>query len=249
MIIQPAMHNMVGSVLMVCGLGFALGCSTSTPQLAEETPPEVTIEDSSVRECNHGDTEDCTCGSDPGARICIDGDFQDCECDTGADDPKDDGNDLFGDCLPGRYEGNFEGWAGFLIESTPVTGLDLSGIPALVLNLEQPGGSSEFLEVGDGFMKGNANGTFPFEARIRGRLNCGELTFEGEIAGSVQLFVDGFDNPFTGTMTSKYDPAKHAFTEGKWKVTGTSGDAGVDFGLTGSGKWSAEQRGAADAGP
>lgn len=147
---------------------------------------------------------------------------------------------IVGVCPTGRYAGNFKGTAGFIIPTTDVSGLDLfNDQPPLQITLSPPVGN-EFVVVGDGTMRGNANATFPFVATIRGNLDCNTKQFKATLTGSVQLFLEGINNDFTGTMVSTYDTDTHSFTSGVWTVTGNGADGGADFGLTANGSWTAE---------
>jgi hypothetical protein len=98
---------------------------------------------------------------------------------------------------------------------------------------------------------GNARGAFPFEATIMGTLDCATKQFKATLQGSVQLVLDGVVNDFTGTMTATYDGESHSFVGGMWTVTGSEADGGTDFGLTGTGRWTASYapEPGADAGP
>jgi hypothetical protein len=157
-----------------------------------------------------------------------------------------------GGCPIGRYIGNFKGTAGFIIPTADISGLELfNDMPPLQITLSPSTGGSEFEVVGDGVMRGNANGTFPFEATIKGSLDCGTRKFKAALSGSVQLFLEGIRNDFTGSMESSYDTTAHAFTDGSWTVMGNGADGGSDFGLTANGSWSAAHTkdAGADAGP
>jgi hypothetical protein len=222
-------------------------CSASNSATKTEDWPVASQDAGDSAECQEGQIQPCPCGAESGYQTCSDGAFGACECPI---EPLDAGPyEEPSTCAPGRYEGTFDGWAGFLIASTPVSGIDFSGMPALVLDLQEPPPGAELFVVGNGFMKGNANGTFPFEANIQGQLDCSTQEFNGEVRGSVQLLVDGIDNQFTGTMTAKYDVEQQAFVEGIWTVQGTSADGGLDLGLTGNGVWNALHAGSApDAG-
>lgn len=185
----------------------------------------------------------CTCGSLLGTRSCsAAGALGECVCAPTSSTP--DASVTFeGACSSGVYRGTFEGNAGFIITTTPVTGLDLTaGKPALELTLQEPA-NGEFISIGKGTMRGNANATFPFEATIDGQLDCRTKQFKATIVGSVQLFLDGIRNDFTGTMSSSYDTSTNALTDGMWTVMGSSADGGSDLGLTGNGKWNAKYSG------
>lgn len=194
----------------------------------------------------------CACASGVGMRRCDAlGQLTGCECQAAPVAVQDAAVVVVGSCPTGRYTGNFKGTAGFLIPTTDISGLQLfNEEPPLQITLS-PGGSSEFEVLGDGTMRGNANGTFPFEANIKGKLDCNTKQFKAELTGSVQLFLESIRNDFTGSMESSYDSDAHAFTAGTWKVMGSSADGGADFGLTANGSWSADHAkdAGSDAGP
>lgn len=184
----------------------------------------------------------CMCGALIGIRRCDGaGQLQSCECSAAPVAPADAAVVVMvGSCPTGRYAGNFEGTAGFLIAVGDVSGFDFfEEQPPLQITLS-PASGDEFVVLGNGVMRGNANGTFPFEATIMGKLNCETKQFKATLVGSVQLVLDGIRNDFTGVMESTYDPHAQAFTAGTWTVTGSEADGGLDFGLTGNGSWSAE---------
>ncbi len=190
----------------------------------------------------------CACSSGPGTQRCnAGGQLGNCECPVPVATTPDAAVINVGSCPTGVYEGNFEGEAGFLFALGPVSGLDLfDERPPLQITLS-PLRGEEFAVSGNGVMRGNANGTFPFEATITGKLQCETKRFQATLVGSVQLVLDGVRNDFTGTMESSYDSDARAFAAGTWTVTGSDADGGFDLGLSGSGSWSARHAG--DGGP
>jgi hypothetical protein len=203
-------------------------------------------------------SQSCSCGTLTGVRSCsAAGVLGSCECDAGAPifaSPLayDASVSSSGACVTGLYTGNFEGEAGFFIAVGAVSGFDLfEEAPPLQITLATPEGASELgAVVGDGKMRGTADGLFPFEATIKGMLDCTTKQFKATLMGSVQLVLDGVLNHFTGTMTATYDSQSQTFTNGTWTVTGSEADGGTDFGLTGTGTWMASyaRDGAGDAG-
>jgi len=162
----------------------------------------------------------CSCGTSSGLTVCTDGGAARCTC-APTLPPLPPIANTVGECAAGLYVGNFEGLAGFIISQAPVAGLDF------------------------------AAGAVPLQIMLEsstGELDCDKKRYTATLAGSVQLFLDGLDNAFTGTMVANYDAAKQALVDGAWMVTGINVDGGVDFGLTGSGSWHAELSGASDAG-
>lgn len=184
--------------------------------------------------------QSCACPNGTGLQSCeANGKLSACQCPSLAD-PLDAAVVIVGICPTGRYAGNFKGTAGFIIPTADITGLDFfNNQPPLQITLSPPKGGSEFTVSGDGVMRGNANGTFPFEATIKGDLDCNTKQFKATLSGSVQLFLEGIRNDFTGSMESSYDTDAQAFTAGTWKVMGNGSDGGTDFGLTANGTWMA----------
>jgi hypothetical protein len=183
----------------------------------------------------------CACSGAVGTRRCdATGVLGACDCPVPAATTLDAAVINIGICPTGRYEGNFGGEAGFLFALGSVSGLDLwNEQPPLQITLSRERGD-EFAVSGNGMMRGTANGAFPFEAMITGKLNCETKRFQARLVGSVQLVFDGVRNDFTGTMESLYDPQAQAFTGGTWTVTGSDADGGFDLGLNGEGSWSAQ---------
>ncbi|HEX6242240.1 MAG TPA: hypothetical protein VFZ61_15120, partial [Polyangiales bacterium] len=187
--------------------------------------------------------ETCWCGAQTGMRRCdAFGRLNTCECPSAPVSGFEAGvTVIMGGCPTGRYAGNFKGTAGFIIPTADISGLEIfDDAPPLQITLSPGSGDSEFVVVGDGVMRGNANGTFPFEATIKGNLDCGTRKFKATLTGSVQLFLEGIRNDFTGSMESSYDTTANAFIDGTWTVMGSSADGGSDFGLTANGSWTAE---------
>jgi hypothetical protein len=234
----------IGAVLLV---GWATGCGADTGGTAAEAVDggAVSVLLDAAVSCL---PQSCACGSLTGVRSCDGaGQLGSCECPTVIQDAA---VRTVGACPSGRYAGNFEGAAGFFIAVGAVAGFDLfEEQPPLQIVLSPPAGS-EFVAIGAGTMRGNANGAFPFEATITGMLDCEAQKFTASLVGSVQLVLDGVLNNFTGTMEATYDSDAQAFTAGTWMVTGSEADGGFDLGLTGTGTWSASlAQDASDAGP
>jgi len=138
-----------------------------------------------------------------------------------------------GDCLPGRYEGDFLGIyaSGFSYGGAPipVAAFDPFGGPGLALTLSATSeGYGEFAtyDVSDGFIKGNADGVFPIEGVITGSLNCSTKEFNGILKGWYSLAIDiGLDvnrGFFEGPVHAFYDATTHTFVSGTWNVLESS---------------------------
>lgn len=208
-------------------------------------------------ECVVGQVESCSCPQDPtqsGSRSCYSGYWLNCDCFSAPPPPV----NVSGDCLPGRYIGNFIGlyFSGFNFAGIPipVTGVDLSGQPPLVLQLEETvasgGGEFPTYEVSEGYVKGTADGIFPFEATLTGSLDCQTKQFVGEMDGWYSLLLEvGSDlnkGYFKGPVTATYDGTTHEFVFGKWDVLELkSGNPVPGYGIVltklgGNGGWDAK---------
>jgi len=123
------------------------------------------------------------------------------------------------DCLPGHYEGSFDGgYQAPLAFNTPIPvfSQDISGKPGLRFDL-MAGGSGEFLEVKDGKMDGVADGLFPFTADIVGQLDCASGQFRARLENG-QYIVGVIPYQFAGDFVARYDPATRSFVDGRWAV-------------------------------
>jgi len=125
-------------------------------------------------------------------------------------------------CLPGRYEGSFEG--GYSSPAAfnapvPVIAADATGMPGLRFDLSA-GGNGEFLTISDGVMDGVADVVFPFRALItEGQLDCATGLFRAKITmGSYDVFFLAFTGHFEGDMVARFDPATRTFVDGVWAV-------------------------------
>jgi hypothetical protein len=124
------------------------------------------------------------------------------------------------DCLPGHYEGTFDGgYQAPLAFNTPIPvfAQDISGKPGLQFDL-MAGGSGEFLVVQDGKMDGVADGLFPFKADIvSGQLDCKSGIFRARLENG-QYIVGVMPYAFAGDIVARYDPASRSFVDGRWAV-------------------------------
>jgi len=126
-----------------------------------------------------------------------------------------------GSCEAGHYEGSFEGWYGSPLTFT--VPIPVSSIPAapgmesgFQFDLEQEG-TGEIFNVAGGKLKGLANGLFPFEADIEGKLDCTTKKFEAEL---VNGWYDAFGLRFFfhGPLLADYNKVTHTFVNGTWNV-------------------------------
>jgi hypothetical protein len=155
-----------------------------------------------------------------GQRYCHQGAWQECGCfgDLGDEAP-------LSDCKPGRYGGVFFGYYfssfTFGFAPIPVWAWNLSGEPGLAFTLnasadvDVPEGT-EFvpeLEISDGYVKGTADGLFPFEGTLTGKLDCRTKRFEATLSGGYALLVDLALNTanFEGPVLGIYDSKTHSF--------------------------------------
>lgn len=271
-----------GLPAVVCLLALlSASCGEEAEPVSAAVEPTLTYDAGGGGDCTAGQSRSCTCPNEPtkmGSQTCYNGYWLNCDC-YAAPPP---GVVVQGECWPGRYVGNFIGlyYSGFAFAGIPipVTGVDLSGAPPLVLQLEEntaSGGSVEFptYSVSEGYIKGTADGIFPFEAKLTGSLDCATKKFVGEMDGWYSLLLEsGIDlnkGYFKGPITGTYDGATHSFTFGKWDVLEfKNGNPVPGYGLVltklgGNGTWdakhestvpasmkpSAADAGAADAGP
>ena len=133
-----------------------------------------------------------------------------------------------GTCLPGRYEGNLQGWYWSILEPFQV------GVP--IANFELPGGPSGFFfdllpaQGGETIQKvvGEVNGVadlvFPFTALIDGELNCRTGVLTGSLLdGNYSILAEGFlPQSFEGVFSAFYDKRTHTFVDGVWDVRETT---------------------------
>jgi len=125
-------------------------------------------------------------------------------------------------CLPGRYEGSFDGGYNSPAAFTapvPVAAADVTGMPGLRFDLGS-GGNGEFLTITGGMMDGVADFVFPFRAVVAdGQLDCSTGLFRAKILmGSYDVFFLAFTGYFEGDMVARFDPATRSFVDGVWAV-------------------------------
>lgn len=175
--------------------------------------------------CESETEEECPCpnGQPDGLRYCYEGQWLSCSCDK----DENGGSTVAGsDCKPGRYEGEFFGYyfssytGGFA--PIPVWALGgLDGKPGLAFTLNANGAApvegqefAEELEISDGYVKGTADGLFPFEGKLTGKLNCKTKEFRATLKGGYAVLIDvpGVTTAdFEGPVFGKYDVKASAF--------------------------------------
>lgn len=243
-------------VALAATLLFPLAACGEDPEaVGVGTRPVGAVDASVAAVCGDAAVQTCACPGEPNAQqYCYNGQWSVCGCST----PLPTGPvNTAGSCKPGRYEGNFGGlyFSGFSPGGipVPVIGVDLSLIPPLVITIEQSStctGLSEFCTYGvsDGYVKGTADGIFPFEGKITGSLDCSTKLFSGTFDGWYALVFDlGVDlnkGYFTGPITAVYDAASHSFKQGTWNVKETRGNPVPGYGIVltelgGGGDWQA----------
>jgi hypothetical protein len=106
----------------------------------------------------------------------------------------------------------------------PVWAFNISGKPGLAFTLNASGEVSqagdEFggeLEISDGYVKGTADGLFPFEGKLTGKLNCRTREFNATLDGGYALLLEGVfgglnEAKFKGPVLGKYDVATKSFS-------------------------------------
>lgn len=205
-------------------------------------------------ECEPGSYEACNCANADGTtrestRACVGGYWHGCSC-------FDESTlDLDGDCLPGRYEGDFWGFytSSFTFVGVPIPVFSLSATnePGLAFTLHSSGAvpepGQEFveqLEISDGYVKGTADGLFPFEGKLTGKLDCATKKFEAILDGGYCLIgcagIGVNQADFEGPVVGYYDSANKEFAKSTWSLVEETPLQGVVFGFGGEGEWSAK---------
>lgn len=236
-----------GALFLVAGCGEDAG-TISAGDAGSSAPPDGGTPNS----CTAGQAQACTCpasgsaAAKSGSQACYQGNWLLCNCQaTDVPPPVTTG----GSCVAGRYEGSFRGdyRSGFAFGfGIPVEALDFSGQPGLAFTLnENTGGAcGEFCNysISDGYVKGTANGVFPFEGVLTGTLDCNTRKFEGKLVGcyalgvALGINVGHFEGPVKGT----YDGNTHEFTIGSWDVLEANVATGFFGTVGGNGTWNAK---------
>jgi hypothetical protein len=204
--------------------------------------------------CTTGDTQACSCAGATadamigGTRSCYQGRWTTCACTSSSATTTETDE---GQCLGGRYEGSFEGSyrSEFLLGAgIPVIALNLTGEPGLAFTLEQTvDSSSEFpvYVVKDGYVKGTADGLFPFEGALTGMLDCKTNKFTGQLEGGYSIVVPAGLNEakFIGPVEGDYDPVAHSFSLGMWTLMEKDATLDVLGDAGGEGTWEATYTG------
>ncbi|HEX7477055.1 MAG TPA: hypothetical protein VF331_04570 [Polyangiales bacterium] len=154
-----------------------------------------------------------------------------------------------GSCKAGHYVGYFDGFYGSPAVFTfpvPVLAVDAPAVdggaiqPGLEFWLTKVPGSGELFAINGGKMRGSANGTFPFDADLKGTLDCGTKKYNGTIENGVYDDGTGMKYQFIGVMTSDYDKIQNKFINGQWKCTEPTS---IFPTAGGSGMWNATWKG------
>jgi hypothetical protein len=229
----------------------ALGCGSDPDGVAAEDIRGVDASAADANslevECSHGQSRACTCASPdggpptPSTQECFNGFWLICDCQTSSGD-----SPTTGECRAGKYEGGFDGFYSsgytFVGVPIPVFGLDAVG-PGLgfTLNAQQGGGEIPTFTISDGYVRGTADGLFPFEGVLTGTLDCQTKTFTGTLTGGycVGPCVGVNEAKFSGPVHGTYDGTTFSFTAGTWELTEEGGDQALAFEFGGSGAWNA----------
>lgn len=199
-----------------------VGCTESPPSLSPSTSPVEEDDDDSEDGCEPTTERACECpdGTESLEYCFDDRTWGKCAC-TEEREPIVGG--LVGDCKPGRYEGEFFGMynSAFSPFPIPVWAFNISGMPGLAFTLNASGevaqAGDEFggeLEISDGYVKGTADGLFPFEGKLTGKLNCRTKQFDATLDGGYALLFEGLgvnEAKFVGPVLGKYDVATKSF--------------------------------------
>lgn len=246
--IQPYLCLFLGAASLAshaCGSG-PDGVAASTTSPAGDGTSDAGAAGAMV-ECSEGQTRACSCpardGSAPrpSSQSCFSGFWLICDCHSTADQA------TAGDCRAGHYEGDFDGFYSsaytFVGVPIPVFALDATG-PGLgfTLNAQQGGGEIPTFTISDGYVRGTADGVFPFEGVLTGTLDCSTKTFTGTLTGGycVGPCVGLNEGKFSGPVQGTYDGTTFSFTAGTWELTEEGSDQALAFEFGGSGNWSAK---------
>ncbi len=194
----------------------AATASGLTPVKPDEEEPEGDCQPNTVQGC------DCSDGT-VGSQYCYeDRTWGSCTCSQG-NVPDSGLGGFVSDCKPGRYEGEFFGLynSAFSPFPIPVWAFNISGAPGLAFTLNAKGEAwtpgVEFageLEISDGYVKGTADGLFPFEGKLTGKLNCATKEFNATLDGGYALLFEGLgfnEAKFKGPVLGKYDVGTNSF--------------------------------------
>jgi hypothetical protein len=213
---------LLGSTLLALTVSL-VGCADDPATTTNRLPSTGDGDEPEGGECTSETEEACECpdGLPDGLRYCYEGSWGECSCDDGETKPP---VVMAGACKPGRYEGEF--WGYYFSSFTfgwapiPVWAWNLSGAPGLAFTLNavgevvEPG--AEFggeLEISDGYVKGTADGLFPFEGKLTGKLDCSTKRFEATLSGGYSILFDAVLNTadFEGPVLGNYDVPTKSF--------------------------------------
>jgi hypothetical protein len=142
-----------------------------------------------------------------------------------------------GTCKGGKYLGSFEGIYSPGIAFVPGVPVPVTGNIELTLSESADG---EFFEIQNGKVSGLADLAFPFEAAVKGTLNCTTSKLELGFLENGTYLIGPLPYNFAGPISCNYDKLTHAFAGCTWKVgepTWSDNPAPL-FG--GSGTWEAK---------
>lgn len=202
------------------------GCGDAPPTVTGGTNDISGDGDDEGGECKSETEAPCPCpdGQPDGLKYCYEGKYLACSCDK----DENGGSTVAGsDCKPGRYEGEFFGYyfSSYTGATSPIPVWALGGLdgkPGLAFTLNAKGDAtveagSEFaeeLEISDGYVKGTADGLFPFEGKLTGSLNCRTKEFKARLTGgyAVLIGIPGITTAdFDGPVYGKYDIDSSSF--------------------------------------
>lgn len=201
-----------------------IGCGDPAPAVTPAVPSPVEQEEHPAEgDCEPETEEACDCpDGTESLKYCFEDGWGPCSCSE--EKPPIEGG-LAGDCKPGRYEGEFFGMynSAFSPFPIPVWAFNVSGKPGLAFTLNASGevaqAGDEFggeLEISDGYVKGTADGLFPFEGKLTGKLNCKTKEFTATLDGGYALLLEGVlgglnEAKFKGPVLGHYDVASKSF--------------------------------------
>ncbi|MCP4604659.1 MAG: hypothetical protein GY847_29755 [Proteobacteria bacterium] len=132
-----------------------------------------------------------------------------------------------GACKAGRYVGNFDGiytrkGGQFPFDDNGIvhdSSVEVSGVyPGVSININKSS-NGEVFKISDGAFHGNALWIFTFEAEVEGELDCPTGKLRMKIINGFYHYPVMARRVFEGEAEADYDRNKHAFVNGRWRVS------------------------------
>jgi hypothetical protein len=141
-----------------------------------------------------------------------------------------------GSCKAGHYHGSFTGIYSPSIAFAPGVPIPVAGDIDITLDESADG---EFFSVSNGKISGLADLLFPFQADVKGTLNCTTGKFENGSLENGTYIVGVIPYNFSGPLPADYDKLTQSFTNGKWTVGEPAWSTNPPPVYGGSGEWNA----------